>query len=106
MELNREEDARFLVHHQVTEKKLLHLEKGVRKLGFQSGGNRILAGLLMASVMGLAIGLVFDGMVARTFSAIAVVLFLILLGVAPSLRHGLTQKTIHLQYGQEKRYEL
>ena len=40
MELNREEDARFLVHHQVTEKKLLHLEKGVRKLGFQSGGNR------------------------------------------------------------------
>ena len=37
MELNREEDARFLVHHQVTEKKLLHLEKGVRKLGFQSG---------------------------------------------------------------------
>lgn len=44
MELNREEDARFLVHHQVTEKKLLHLEKGVRKLGFQSGGNRILAG--------------------------------------------------------------
>ncbi len=30
MELNREEDARFLVHHQVTEKKLLHLEKGVR----------------------------------------------------------------------------
>lgn len=67
MELNREEDARFLVHHQVTEKKLLHLEKGVRKLGFQSGGNRILAGLLMASVMGLAVGLVFDGMVARTF---------------------------------------
>ena len=49
MELNREEDARFLVHHQVTEKKLLHLEKGVRKLGFQSGGNRILAGLLIYS---------------------------------------------------------
>ena len=50
MELNKEENARFLVHHQVTEKKLLHLEKGVRKLGFQSGGNRILAGLLAAAV--------------------------------------------------------
>ena len=77
MELNKEENARFLVHHQVTEKKLLHLEKGVRKLGFQSGGNRILAGLLAASGIGLAIGLIFDGMVARTFSAIAVVLLLV-----------------------------
>ena len=100
MELNREEDARFLVHHQVTEKKLLHLEKGVRKLGFQSGGNRILAGLLMASVMGLAIGLVFDGMVARTFSAIAVVLFLIFAAGVYSIFKAWfdAKKTIHLQY--------
>ena len=49
MELNKEENARFLVHHQVTEKKLLHLEKGVRKMAFQSGGNRILAGLQASS---------------------------------------------------------
>ena len=44
MELNREEDARFLVHHQVTEKSFC-IWKGEGKLGFQSGGNRILAGL-------------------------------------------------------------
>lgn len=105
MELNREEDARFLVHHQVTEKKLLHLEKGVRKLGFQSGGNRILAGLLMASVMGLAIGLVFDGMVARTFSAIAVVLFLIFAAGVYSIFKAWfdAKKTIHLQYEAGKK---
>lgn len=105
MELNREEDARFLVHHQVTEKKLLHLEKGVRKLGFQSGGNRILAGLLMASVMGMAVGLVFDGMVARTFSAIAVVLFLIFAAGVYSIFKAWfdAKKTIHLQYEAGKK---
>ena len=37
MELNREEDARFLVHHQVTEKKLLHLEKGSKEAGLPIG---------------------------------------------------------------------
>ena len=95
MELNREEDARFLVHHQVTEK----------KLGFQSGGNRILAGLLMASVMGMAVGLVFDGMVARTFSAIAVVLFLIFAAGVYSIFKAWfdAKKTIHLQYEAGKK---
>ena len=38
MELRNEKDARFIIRHHVTEEKLLHLEKGVRKLGFQSGG--------------------------------------------------------------------
>ena len=40
MELRNEKDARFIIRHHVTEEKLLHLEKGVRKLGFQSGGKR------------------------------------------------------------------
>lgn len=43
MELRNEEDARFIIRHHVTEEKLLHLEKGVRKLGFQSGGKRIMS---------------------------------------------------------------
>ena len=105
MELNKEENARFLVHHQVTEKKLLHLEKGVRKLGFQSGGNRILAGLLAASGIGLAIGLIFDGMVARTFSAIAVVLLLVFaVGVYSIFKAWFdAKKTIHLQYEDGKK---
>lgn len=34
MELRNEKDARFIIRHHVTEEKLLHLEKGVRKLGF------------------------------------------------------------------------
>ena len=43
MELRNEKDARFIIRHHVTEEKLLHLEKGVRKLGFQSGGKRIMS---------------------------------------------------------------
>ncbi len=43
MELRNEKDARFIIQHHVTEEKLLHLEKGVRKLGFQSGGKRIMS---------------------------------------------------------------
>ena len=105
MDLNKEENARFLVHHQVTEKKILHLEKGVRKLGFQSGGNKILTGLLAASGIGLAVGFIFDGMVARTFSAIAVVLLLIFAAGVYSIFKAWfdAKRTIHLQYEAGKK---
>ena len=45
MELNREEDARFLVHHQVTEKNASASGKGSQEAGLPIGGkSRILAG--------------------------------------------------------------
>lgn len=105
MELKNEKDARFLVHHEVTEKKLLHLEQGVRKLGFRSGGNKILAGLLAIAAVCLVVSVVFDGMIARTFSVIgAVSLMAFAVGLYSIFKTWSdAKKEIHLQYEAGKK---
>lgn len=105
MELKNEKDARFLVHHQVTEKKLLHLERGVRKLGFNSGGKRILAGLFAIAAAGLAVAKVFDGMVSRTFLAIGVISLMAFLAGVYSIFKAWSdaKREIHIQYEAGKK---
>lgn len=105
MELNKEKDARFLVHHQVTEEKLLHLERGVRKLGFNSGGKRILGGLLAIAIVSLIVSAVFGGMIARTFSIIAIVSFLAFAAGVYSVFKAWydAKKEIHIQYEAGKK---
>lgn len=100
MELKQEKDALFLVHHQVTEKKLLHLERGVRKLGFATGGKKILLTLLgLSAVCTVAAG-VLDGIVARIIMALDIICVLTLIaGVYSLFRTWFdAKKNIHIQY--------
>ena len=100
MELQKKKDALFMVHHQVTEKKLLHLERGVRKLGFATGGKKILLMLLgLSAVCTLAVG-VLDGIAARIVMALDIICVLALAaGVYSLLRTWFdAKKNIHIQY--------
>ena len=85
MELRREDDAKFIVHHQVTEKKLLHLEKGVRKLGFQSGGKRIMTSFLGLAVVCLLLKGFFDGALSIILAAVGGAMILAFLAGAYAL---------------------
>ena len=67
MELRNEEDARFIIRHHVTEEKLLHLEKGVRKLGFQSGGKRIMSIFLGLFLLCMAAKAIVGGAIDARF---------------------------------------
>lgn len=100
MELRNEKDARFLVHHLVTEKKLLHLERGVRKLGFQSGGNKIMAALFGAAVFCLVIRNFVENPVRGTLTAIGILSFLAFCFGFYALIKGWedARKQIHLQF--------
>lgn len=64
MELLNEAYARYVVHHEVTEEKLVHLDSGVRKLGFRSGGRRIVTALAAAGAMALTAGYLLDGIMS------------------------------------------
>lgn len=104
MELLNEADARYVVHHKVTEEKLLHLDAGVRKLGFYSGGRRILTVLAAAGTAALLTGYALDGIVAAVFFLAGCAgLFCAALGlfsVFYAARNA--RKTIHAQYGKRK----
>lgn len=106
MKLKRDEDARFVVHHQVTEKKLLHLEKGVRKLGFQSGGNRIMAAFLGLAVCCLVISRVLSGFAANLVGAIGALMFMAFLAGLYALWRGWSdaKRDIKIQFeaGKDK----
>ena len=104
MELLNEAYARYVVHHEVTEEKLVHLDSGVRKLGFRSGGRRIVTALAAAGAMALTAGYVLDGiMSAVLFFAGCMSLFWAALGlfsVFNAARNA--RKAIHIQYEKRK----
>lgn len=105
MELRNENDARFLVHHQVTEEKLLHLEKGVRKLGFRSGGNKILGGLLLLTVLCLAAGTQLEGFLGMSLKVGGGLAGLAFLAGAYSILKSWSdaKQQIHIQYEAGKK---
>ena len=72
MELRNEKDARFIIRHHVTEEKLLHLEKGVRKLGFQSGGKRIMSIFLGLFLLCMAAKVVIGGTIGDALMMIGI----------------------------------
>ena len=72
MELRNEKDARFIIRHHVTEEKLLHLEKGVRKLGFQSGGKRIMSIFLGLFLICMAAKVVIGGTIGDALMMIGI----------------------------------
>lgn len=90
MKLKNIEDARFVVPHQVTEKKLLHLEKGVRKLGFQSGGNRIMTVFLGLAVFCLLLSRILGGIAAGIAGAFGAFMLLAFLAGVYALWRGWT----------------
>lgn len=104
MELWKEEDALFSVSHQVTEQKMLHLEKGVRKLGFQSGGNRILAALFGLGVFTLILGRYLGGIGGQIVAFAGAVCLLFVLAGIYSLAKGWSdaKRQIHLQFSSGK----
>ena len=72
MELRNEKDSRFIIRHHVTEEKLLHLEKGVRKLGFQSGGKRIMSIFLGLFLLCMAAKVVIGGTIGDALMMIGI----------------------------------
>ena len=72
MELRNEKDAQFIIRHHVTEEKLLHLEKGVRKLGFQSGGKRIMSIFLGLFLLCMAAKVVIGGTIGDALMMIGI----------------------------------
>ena len=72
IELRNEKDARFIIRHHVTEEKLLHLEKGVRKLGFQSGGKRIMSIILGLFLLCMAAKVVIGGTIGDALMMIGI----------------------------------
>ena len=107
MELRNEKEAKYIVHHQVTEKKLLHLEKGVRKIGFMTGGNRIVTALGGLCVICLLVSVAFDGVVAGAARMVGLLSALGVFLCLYSLWSGwrAVKKDIHIQYENGKRIE-
>lgn len=88
MELRKEGDAKFVLHHRVTEEKLLHLEKGVRILGFQSGGKRIMTAFFALAVICLLLKGFFKGTAGNILAAVGGAMFLAFLAGAYALVRG------------------
>lgn len=107
MELRNEKEAKYIVHHQVTEKKLLHLEKGVRKIGFMTGGIRIVTALGGLCVICLLVSAAFDGVVAGAARMVGLLSALGVFLCLYSLWSGwhAVKKDIHIQYENGKRIE-
>lgn len=108
MELLNEKDAKYVVHHRVTEKKLLHLEKGVRKIGYMTGGNRIVTALGGLCIICLLVSVFFNG--GAVAGAARIIGLLCALGVflcLYSLWSGwhAVKKDIHIQFENGKRIE-
>ena len=100
MELRNEKDARFIIRHHVTEKKLLHLEKGVRKLGFQSGGKRIMSIFLGLFLLCMAAKVVIGGTIGDALMMIGILCAMgFVFGTYALLKGWLdAKKQIHLQF--------
>lgn len=100
MELLNEKDARFIVHHRVTEDKLLHLEKGVRKVGFAAGGQRIVTALVglgvFAFLLAACLGGAFRGVMLAIGGVSLMAVALCLYSLLSSYQNA--KKQIHAQY--------
>ena len=100
MELRNEKDARFIIQHHVTEEKLLHLEKGVRKLGFQSGGKRIMSIFLGVFLLCMAAKAIVGGTIGDALMMIGILCAMGFLFGGYALLKGWmdAKKQIHLQF--------
>ena len=100
MELRNEKDARFIIRHHVTEEKLLHLEKGVRKLGFQSGGKRIMSIFLGVFLLCMAAKAIVGGTIGDALMMIGILCAMGFLFGGYALLKGWmdAKKQIHLQF--------
>jgi len=100
MELRNEKDARFIVRHHVTEEKLLHLEKGVRKLGFRSGGKRIMSIFLGLFLLCMAAKFLVGGTLGDALMMIGILCGMGFVFGAYALIKGWldAKKQIHLQF--------
>ena len=100
MELRNEKDARFIIRHHVTEEKLLHLEKGVRKLGFQSGGKRIMTIFLGLFLLCMAAKVVIGGTIGDALMMIGILCAMgFVFGIYALVKGWLdAKKQIHLQF--------
>jgi len=105
MELRNEKDARFIIRHHVTEEKLLHLEKGVRKLGFQSGGKRIMSIFLGLFLLCMAAKVVIGGTIGDALMMIGILCAMgFVFGMYALLKGWLdAKKQIHLQFEAGKK---
>ena len=100
MELQREEEVRFEACHLVSEKSLIHLEKGVRKLGFESGGKRMMHIFLGLALICLAARFLFQGVVGDALMVIGTLCTIVYgFGIYILLKawHD-AKKQIHLQF--------
>ena len=100
MELRNEKDARFIIRHHVTEEKLLHLEKGVRKLGFQSGGKWIMTIFLGLFLLCMAAKVVIGGTIGDALMMIGILCAMgFVFGIYALVKGWLdAKKQIHLQF--------
>lgn len=102
MELLKEE-PKFVIHHQVTEDKVLRLEKGVRKVGFASGGRRIVLALFGLGVMTLLMKLLLGGIIGALAGIVSGFSFLAFLGCLFSVTNSwfAAKKNIHRQFQEQ-----
>ncbi|MCI8453176.1 MAG: hypothetical protein HFE84_00965 [Lachnospiraceae bacterium] len=77
MEQLKEQDARFIVHHEVTEDKLVHLDKGLRMIGFLSRGRQIVTALCLLSVLTFILAYFADGVLRVVSAAVGLLSFLL-----------------------------
>ncbi len=88
MEINRQDDALYIVHHQVTEASLLHMEKGIRARGFQASGKKVMKFFLVSSLGCLVLKNILSGMPSDILGAVGGALFLAFLAGAYILVSG------------------
>ena len=84
----------------MTEEKLLHLEKGVRKLGFQSGGKRIMSIFLGVFLLCMAAKAIVGGTIGDALMMIGILCAMGFLFGGYALLKGWmdAKKQIHLQF--------
>jgi len=100
MEFNSEEDVKFLVHHQTTEKELFHLEKGMRTLGMRSGGDRILGWVSVFAIFCMVVGRHPDSLFGILFLGLGILCFVVFFVRLYSFfkKRQEAKRQVHLQF--------
>jgi len=88
MELKREGAAKFVVQQKLTEKKLLHLERGIRNVGFNSGGKQMLITFCVAAVILFLLKLVVKGFIGNIFAMFGALAFMAFVSSGYALLRG------------------
>ncbi|MBQ6834835.1 MAG: hypothetical protein IJO55_10545 [Lachnospiraceae bacterium] len=99
MELKREGAAKFVVQQKFTEKKLLHLEKGIRTVGFKSGGKQMLTTFFVASLICVLLKILIKGFVGNIFATLGAIAFMAFISSGYALFRGWqdAKKQVHEQ---------